>query len=220
MAALAAIAGVLGAVSGVGGIQTGTSVSSHSTLSPMQQLWMMQMFGPQSARMPGYFSTLGKLGQNEQNPASSLPDAQTSFYGGVKLPMLQRQQQQMRQLTQDPSHTRINNLLGSQMREQNMLSINQMNSDFMNKARILGIQGADAGLNNQLQALGQMKGQFWQPMGVQMMENYYNPGVSPGGVAAAGAGALGAISSIYQNYQLQDLLNQMGNQSYVPGAAG
>jgi len=73
------------------------------------------------------------------------------------------------------------------------------------------LQGADTGLANQLSALGMMSGQFMAPLGTQMMENYYKPGVSPGSIAAVGINALSSANQIYQNVKLEDLLNSIKN---------
>jgi hypothetical protein len=74
------------------------------------------------------------------------------------------------------------------------------------------LQGADTGLANQLSALGMMSGQFMAPLGTQMMENYYKPGVSPGSIAAVGINALKSGSEIYQNYKLEKLLDDLKNK--------
>jgi len=208
--AIAAAIGALGVLSGIGGMQTGTSFSSHSLLSPIQQMLAMQLMGSNMGRLKGYFGTLGSLGQASQNPYSSLESSPSSFYGNVKLPMLQRQQSQIRDLTRDPSHERINKILNDTMRKQNELSINQLNADFTNQNRQMQIQGQEGGLSNQLGALSQMKGQFYSPLGVQMQENYYNPPVSPGSIISAGVTGLSALNQYLQNQKLESLLGQTG----------
>jgi len=136
MAAVAAVIGALGLLSGVGGLQIGTRVTSRSTLSPIQRLWMAQNMSQLSNRMPGYFSQLGKLGEEPQNPASALPNAATSFYGNVQLPFQKQQQQYGKILGQDPAHQRINDLLNQKMQGQSQLAMGALKADFMNRSRV------------------------------------------------------------------------------------
>lgn len=205
--AVAAAIGALGVASGIGGIQTGTSISQHSTLNPLQQLLAMQLMGSNMERMPGYYNTLGELGQNPQNPYSSLTPSRTSFYGNVELPMLQRQQQQLRDVTRDPSHKRINKIINDRMRQENDLAIKQMGAEFGNQNRQMEIQGRETSLSNQLNALSQMRGQFYGPLGVQMQENYYNPPTSIGSILGAGVSAAKLIPEYFQNLRLEQLIN-------------
>ena len=188
--------GALGAISGIGGIQTGVDVSSHSMLDPIQMAWLARLLADQSKRMPGYFGTLGELGQRATSPMEGMTPAREAFYGNVELPMRQLEQSQLQSLRRDASSgRRAGELLSDRMRYENRLAINQMNEDFMNQARLMGMQGREQGLANQLNALAQMKGAFYQPLGVQMIENYYDPGMSIGSLLAAVSSGVGAITS-------------------------
>jgi hypothetical protein len=181
---------------------------------------MAQNMGHLTARMPGYFNTLGQLGQTPQNATDALPNARSSFFGNVEMPWKQNQRQYGRDLTRDKSHDRINDILNQKMKEQSQLSFDAMKTDYTNRSRIMDMQGKDQGLSNQLSALGMMSGQFFSPLGVQMMENYYKPGVSPGPIIAAGVTGLSALNQYMENQKLQSLLGTMGKGVSPGGGTG